>query len=62
MESIINDLLFLAEVGESASDERVPVNLTAILKDHIEVMRALAPLRAISVELPKRFITNQIRN
>ena len=51
MESIINDLLFLVEVGESASDERVPVNLTAILKDHIEVMRALSPLREISVDL-----------
>ena len=51
MESLINDLLFLAEVGESASDERVPVNLTALLKDHIEVMQAPAPLRAISVEL-----------
>ena len=51
MESIINDLLFLAEVGESASDERVPVNVTAILNDHIEVMRALSPLRQISVDL-----------
>lgn len=52
MESIINDLLFLAEVGESASDERVPVNLTAILNDQIEVMRALSPLREISLDLP----------
>jgi len=52
MESIINDLLFLAEVGESASDERIPVNVTAILNDHIEVMRALSPLREISVDLP----------
>ena len=51
MESIINDLLFLAEVGESASDERKPVNLTAVLRDHIEVMQALAPLREISAEL-----------
>ena len=52
MESIINDLLFLAEVGESASDERIPVNVTAILNDHIEVMQALSPLREISVDLP----------
>jgi signal transduction histidine kinase len=53
MESIINDLLFLAEVGESASEERVPVNLSEKLSDHIEVMRALAPLRAISADLPE---------
>ena len=41
MESIIKDLLFLAEVGESREPAHNPVNLDLIIKGHIEVIQAL---------------------
>ena len=39
MESIIKDLLFLAEVGESREPAHNPVNLDLIIKGHVEVIR-----------------------
>ncbi len=48
MESIIQDLLFLAEVGESESVESEEVDLVTILRDHIEVLEALQPERKIT--------------
>ena len=51
MESLIQDLLFLAEVGEAQSDQRQSVDLRKILKEHLEVLEALSPERTISVQL-----------
>jgi two-component system OmpR family sensor kinase len=47
METIINDLLFLAEAGEAQEETLEEVNLTAMVRDHIEVLGALQPNRAI---------------
>ncbi len=51
MESIIQDLLFLAEVGEVESVELEAVAVRAILQDHIEVLQALQPERKIMITL-----------
>lgn len=51
MESIIKDLLFLAEVGEAESVEIASVDVGTILGDHIEVLQALQPERDIAVSL-----------
>lgn len=53
MEAIINDLLFLAEVGESQDDEVVAVNLDEVIKDHVDVLRALQSKRTIEANLDK---------
>jgi signal transduction histidine kinase len=47
MESIIKDLLFLAEVGESREPAHNPVNMDAIIKGQIEVIQALNPERSV---------------
>ena len=51
MESLINDLLFLAEVGESQDVELGIVYLGAIIQDHLEVLEALQPDRLITSEI-----------
>lgn len=48
MESLINDLLFLAEVGESQDGKLEVVQLGAIIRDHLEVLQALQPDRVIT--------------
>lgn len=48
METIINDLLFLAEAGETQEEILEDVDLTAIVKEHIEVLRALQSKRTIN--------------
>jgi len=50
MERIIGDLLFLAEVGESQEIVEQEIDLTALLKDEVEILRALQPRRTIQVE------------
>jgi signal transduction histidine kinase len=52
MESIIQDLLFLAEVGESESGQIEVVELSPILRDHVEVLEALQPARSIALTVP----------
>jgi signal transduction histidine kinase len=47
MESLINDLLFLAEVGERQEDNHAVVHLGVIIRDHLEVLEALQPDRPI---------------
>jgi signal transduction histidine kinase len=47
MESIIKDLLLLAEIGESQEPSYNPVNLDSIIKGHIEVIQALNPERSV---------------
>jgi two-component system OmpR family sensor kinase len=51
MESLIQDLLFLAEVGEAQSDRRESVDLGKILKEYLEVLEALSPERTVSIKL-----------
>jgi signal transduction histidine kinase len=51
MESIIKDLLFLAEVGERELEESVEIDLGSILQDQVEVLAALQPLRQVLVEI-----------
>ena len=51
MESLIKDLLFLAEVGETQSDRRESVDLGKILTEHLEVLEALNPERTVSIKL-----------
>jgi signal transduction histidine kinase len=50
MESIIKDLLFLAEVGESKEPVRETVDLEAIFQSQIEVLQALSPERSIEYQ------------
>ena len=56
MESIIKDLLFIAEVGESESVAVQDVAVRSILQDHLEVLQALQPERKISTHLESEFI------
>ncbi len=51
MESIIKDLLFLAEVGEAENVKVERVDVAAILNDHEEVLKALQPERQITLSL-----------
>ena len=51
MESIIQDLLFLAEVGEGERDEIEAVELAPILRDHLEILEALQPARSITISI-----------
>ena len=51
MEALINDLLFLAEVGESQETELKVVHLATIIRDHLEVLQALQPERVITTEI-----------
>ena len=51
MESIIKDLLFLAEVGEVESEESGEVDISAILRDQVEVLQALQPSRELSLDI-----------
>lgn len=51
MESLIQDLLFLAEVGETQSDQRESVDLAKILEEHLEVLEALNPERKVSLDV-----------
>ena len=51
METIINDLLFLAESGETQEEIFEEVELTAIVKEHVEVLRALQSKRTISTDI-----------
>ena len=56
MESIIKDLLFIAEVGESESVAVQDVAVRSILQDHLEVLQALQLERKISTHLESEFI------
>ena len=47
MEAIIDDLLLLAEAGETHNEEVEAVDLSGILKEHVEVLRALQSKRVI---------------
>ena len=47
MESIIKDLLFLAEVGEESEPVRESVDVEALFEAHLEVLRALQAERKI---------------
>lgn len=51
MESLIQDLLFLAELGEPQNGPDEEVHLGNILKEHIEVLEALQPDREVSVQV-----------
>ena len=51
MESIIDDLLLLAEVGEMESDTVENIKLAVVLRDQVEVLQALQPLREITMEV-----------
>ena len=51
MESIIDDLLLLAEVGEMEGDAVENIELAVVLRDQVEVLQALQPLRNITIEV-----------
>lgn len=51
MESIIDDLLLLAEVGEMEGDAVEDIKLAVVLRDQVEVLQALQPLRNITLEV-----------
>ncbi len=51
METIINDLLFLAEAGEAQEEVIEDVDLTALVKEHLEVLRALQSKRTINSKI-----------
>lgn len=56
MESIIKDLLFIAEVGESEVVDVQDVAVRKIIQDHLEVLQALQPEREITTFLESEFI------
>jgi len=61
MESIIQDLLFLAEVGEGESDQVEEVDLGPIVRDHVEVLEALQPTRSVKITQESRVLVSADR-
>lgn len=51
MEALINDLLFLAEIGSTPPEDRSIVDLTTQLRLASEDLRALQPSRSITTEI-----------
>ena len=51
MESIIDDLLLLAEVGEMEDDTIEDIELAVIVRDQVEILQALQPIRQITMEV-----------
>lgn len=51
MEALINDLLFLAEIGSTPPEDRTSVDLTTQLRLASEDLRALQPARSITTEI-----------
>ena len=49
MESLISDLLFLAEVGESEPGSREEIDLQQLLQEQVEVLEALSPQRKVEL-------------
>ena len=74
MESLIHDLLLLAELGESAVRDQEVVNLSSILKAHSDDFATLHPNRKVEIEITdnlevmalreylSRFIQNALAN
>jgi signal transduction histidine kinase len=61
MESIIQELLFLAEVGEGESDQVEEVDLGPIVRDHVEVLEALQPTRSVKITQESRVLVSADR-
>jgi K+-sensing histidine kinase KdpD len=51
MESLIHDLLLLAELGESATRDSYELDLSAILRAHSEDFLLLHPTRTVEIEI-----------
>ena len=49
MESIIDDLLLLAEVGEMEDDTIEDIELAVTVQDQVEILQALQPIRQITM-------------
>ena len=56
MEAIINDLLFLAEVGEAEDENQGEVDLSKIINDHLEVLMALQPKRLVDSKVESEVV------
>jgi two-component system OmpR family sensor kinase len=56
METIINDLLFLAEVGEVQAEELEAVDVALIVEDHLQILQALQPERIIESMIGPRVV------
>lgn len=53
MEQLINDLLLLAELGEKQVGERDRIDLSQIVGEFVEDLKALQPKRTVSAEIAK---------
>jgi signal transduction histidine kinase len=74
METLIHDLLLLAELGESAARENAPLDLSAICKSHSEDFKTLNADREIAIAIEDgieingvhdyiaRFVQNALNN
>ena len=74
MESLIHDLLLLAELGESAARENAPLDLSEISKSHSDDFRTLNSSRVVEISIAEgieiegvhdyiaRFIQNALNN
>ncbi len=74
METLIRDLLLLAELGESAEGEQEEIELSEILKSHADDFATLHPDRNVAIDIAKdvtivgvdeyisRFIQNALNN
>jgi signal transduction histidine kinase len=74
METLIHDLLLLAELGESAARENTPLDLSDICKSHSDDFKTLNPSRVVEISIAEgieiegvldyisRFIQNALNN
>lgn len=74
MESLISDLLVLAELGEDSPDEQTRVDLSTLLLESIQDFQVVAPLHSIEMKISQgvsilasekyvqRFIANALTN
>ena len=53
MEQLINDLLLLAELGERQAGERDRIDLTQIVGEFVDDLKALQPMRTVTVKIAK---------
>ena len=62
METLIHDLLLLAELGESAQRELEIIDLSALVKAHADDFAMLHPLRTVSIEVKSEIVISGVRD
>ncbi|MFM6841324.1 MAG: sensor histidine kinase [Candidatus Planktophila sp.] len=62
METLIHDLLLLAELGESAQRELEIIDLSALVKAHADDFAMLHPLRTVNIDVKSEIVISGVRD